>query len=240
MRQISRDWWIGLDDTYHGKVDDGSLVFWKAERTLWINIWDDAGQGTPEERLASWTVDRSPDARDLFRQDEDGLLRFGYLLEEPSEGGGTSPGVYSFTVSPSSTVQMACYFELKEDLDWALAVSRSLTFGSTAPERFVLEPVGDYGHFAVISHPTLGSADNPILVAVREDVVDSQDSGWRLFSPNEPNAAGDGPRDPALTTLSTLLDLDPSLRAILNSPPGSRWRRETPDSPWEPIDRDAS
>jgi len=39
MQRISDDWWIGIDATYKTRVEDGSLVFWRPERTIWINLW---------------------------------------------------------------------------------------------------------------------------------------------------------------------------------------------------------
>jgi hypothetical protein len=235
MRQISEEWWIGIDGTYHTKVEDGSLVFWRAERTLWLNIWKDGDGKSPSERLEAWKSGRSLQAVDLFEQEDHGLLRFGYLLEEPEESGGRMLGVYSYTVSATYTVQMACYFDLKEDLDWATAVSKSLSFGGPQPGLKVEEPVGEFGHLVLASERVLGPDREPVLFAFREPGADEQDSGWRFFHGDEDEEFTSDPKNTALCPLSTFLGLDPSLRTIINNPPGTCWERPTLADPWYPA-----
>ena len=163
MQRISDDWWIGIDDSYRTRVEDGSLVFWRSERTIWINIWKDHDGRTVRERLDTWIADRHAGATDLFQQEDNGLLRFGYLLEEPEDAGGQRLGVYSYTVSETYTVQMACYFDLKEDLGWATAVSKSLSFGRPEPGLKVEEPVGENGHLVLASERVIGPERRPRL-----------------------------------------------------------------------------
>ena len=238
MRQISEEWWIGLDESYKTRVEDGSLVLWRPERTVWINVWNDSAGRTSSERLAGWTVDRHPDATDLFRENDGGLLRFAYFLEEPEDEGGQRLGIYSITVSESSTVQMACYFDLKEDQDWAAAVSRSVSFGRPDPSLDVEEPIGENGHLALVSEKVLGTDRAPVLVAFREPSANEEDSGWRFFHGDEDEAFRADPENIALCPLSSLLGIDPSLRVILNTPPGSAWERSTLADPWSPAGPD--
>ena len=108
MQRISEEWWIGLDESYKTRVEDGSLVLWRPERTVWISIWNDRDGRTPRDRLAHWVAERDIRAADLFQESDGDLLRHGYLLAEPEETGGDRLGLYSYTVSTSSTVQMAC------------------------------------------------------------------------------------------------------------------------------------
>jgi hypothetical protein len=236
MKQISHDWWISLDATYKERESNGSLVLWRPERTIWINIWSDADRGTPRQRLDYWTHDRHEDATDLFAHDEGNLLRFGYLLEEPEDEGGRRLGLYSYTVAPSSTVQMACYYDLEEDTGWAEAVSRSLCFGGPDAAREVEEAVGANGHLVLASVRVIGPDRAAVLSAFREPGANDQDSGWRFFRGDEDEAFAAEPDSIALCPLSSLLGLDPSLRVIINSPPGSAWHRASRSDPWEPCD----
>jgi hypothetical protein len=236
MKQISEEWWIGIDETYRTKVDDGSLVIWRPERTIWINIWKDSDGRTCRERLAAWTVDRHEEATDLFKMEDNGLLRFGYLLEEPEESGGQRLGVYSITVSESSTVKMACYFDLKEDLDWATAVSRSLSFGRPDPRLEIEDPIGQDGHLVLASERVLGPGGDPVLFAYREPGAHEQDSGWRFFHGDEDEEFTSDPGNIALCPLSSFLGLDPTLRVIINSPPRTAWERQDVSEPWCPVD----
>jgi hypothetical protein len=235
MQRISEEWWIGLDDSYKTRVEDGSLVLWRPERTVWISIWNDRDGRTPRDRLAHWVAERDIRATDLFQQSDGELLRHGYLLEEPEETGGDRLGLYSYTVSASSTVQMACYFDLKEDLDWATAVSQSLSFGSPDPSRKVDELLGRDGHLVLASERVLGLNRPPVLLAFREPSANEQDSGWRFFHGDEDEAYAADPANLALCPLSSFLTLDPSLRAIINRPAGTSLSRPDVDAAWLPA-----
>ncbi len=235
MRRISDDWWIGIDETYRTRVEDGSLVFWRPERTIWISLWKDHDGRTVRERLDTWIAERNASATDLFKQEDNGLLRFGYLLEEPEEAGGQRLGVYSFTVSESYTVQMACYFDLEEDIAWATAVSKSLSFGGPDPRLKVDEPIGEDGHFVLASERVIGPDKDPVLFAYRESAANEQDSGWRFFHGDEDEEFTADPQNISLCSLSTFLEIDPLLRVIINSPAGSAWERSSLVEPWEPA-----
>ena len=233
MQRISADWWLGLDESYRTRLDDGSLVLWRSERTVWINIWNDHEGWTLRERLERWVAERDVRADDLFQVDDGEILRYGYLLEEEEDGGGRRLGLYSYTVSATSTVQMACYFDLKEDLAWASAVARSLSFGKPSPEGDVDEPVGKDGHLALASDKVIGPGVDPVLFAYRETAANDQDSGWRFFHGDEDEAYADDPGNIALCPISSFLEIDPSLRVIINRPHGTAWSRPDPDSPWQ-------
>jgi hypothetical protein len=235
MKRISEDWWIGIDETYRTRVDDGSLVIWRAERTIWINVWKEHDGRDARQRLVSWIADRHVQATDLFLQEDNGLIRFGYLLEEPEEAGGHRLGVYSFTLGESVTVQMACYFDLKEDLGWATAVSKSLSFGRPDPLQTVEEPIGANGHLVLASERVIGPDSDPVLFAYREPAANEQDSGWRFFHGDEDEEFTADPRNIALCPLSSFLQIDPLLRVIINSPAGTAWERPSQVEPWSPA-----
>jgi hypothetical protein len=235
MQRISDDWWIGIDESYRTRVEDGSLVFWRSERTVWINVWKDGDGRSTRERLDGWVGERNVGATDLFRRDDNGLLRFAYLLEEPEESGGLRLGVYSYTVGESSTVQMACYFDLKEDLDWATAVTRSLSYRHPEPSLKVDEPIGENGHLVLASERVIGPGGEPVLVAYRESAANEQDSGWRFFHGDEDEEFTADPLNVSLCPLSTFLVTDPLLRLIINSPAGTAWERSNPSEPWSPA-----
>src|SRR5262249_51996727 len=151
--------------------------------------------------------------------------------------GGNRLGLYSYTVGASSTVQMACYFDLREDLGWAADVSRSLSFGGPGTGPEVEERVGEHGHVVVVSERVIGPGREPVLFAFREPAADEQDSGWRFFHGDEDPAYTSDPENVVLSPLSSLLGLDPTLRAIINIPAVTAWERPTGSDPWRPVRR---
>ena len=60
----------------------------------------------------------------------------------------------------------------------------------------------------------------------REEPDDEGDSGWRVFSGYEDQAYVDTASNLALFNASTILEIDPSIRALLGSPVGSAFERD--------------
>ncbi len=138
MRRITPDWCVDVDSTYEKWVEDGSLVFAKAGRTIWIDCWGDGDEPSREEIMALVKTEASPDRDDLFENDEDELYRYAYRLVE-FEDGARRFAVYAFAVVEGSYLQVSIYFDDPKDKPWSEAFARSLTYSPIEPEEFTDE-----------------------------------------------------------------------------------------------------
>jgi hypothetical protein len=53
LRGITAEWSIDIDDTYQHRVENGSLIFWKPGRTIYIIVWGRPNQ-QPKEQTLAW------------------------------------------------------------------------------------------------------------------------------------------------------------------------------------------
>jgi hypothetical protein len=72
----------------------------------------------------------------------------------------------------------------------------------------------------------------------RDKPMDERDSGWMLYSGLETEEQLADPKFFAVVPLARLLELDPSLRPLVDSPPGSAWERTPETEEWLPVDDD--
>ena len=81
----------------------------------------------------------------------------------------------------------------------------------------------------VIATKILVENNMPVLYAYREIARNHQDSGWRFFSGSESQAYIDDPENSGIYYATTILDIDDSIRSILNTPAPCAFKRETFD-----------
>jgi len=135
MRRITENWCVDLDSTYESWVEDGSLAFAKAGRTIWIDCWGDGDEPSKGEIIALVKSEASPDKDDLFETDEDDVYKYAYRLVE-FEDGARRFAVYAFAVVEGSYLQVAIYFDDPKDKPWSEAFARSLEFAPIDPSEF--------------------------------------------------------------------------------------------------------
>ena len=135
MRRITENWCVDLDSTYESWVEDGSLAFAKAGRTIWIDCWGDGDEPSKGEIIALVKSEASPDKDDLFETDEDDVYKYAYRLVE-FEDGARRFAVYAFAVVEGSYLQVAIYFDDPKDKPWSEAFARSLEYAPIDPSEF--------------------------------------------------------------------------------------------------------
>jgi hypothetical protein len=122
---MTKSWSITLPGEFKRRFENGSLVLWRPGVTLWTNIFrNDLGQPA-SERLAIFRRSASPDRFDVLEEEQDGVLRFAYRLNEASNDR-RRPAFCSFAFGRSGHVQMSVYFDDERDLETARALWRSL------------------------------------------------------------------------------------------------------------------
>ncbi len=98
------------------------------------------------------------------------------------------------------------------------------------PDRPVVLPKGiDSDEIVLVSRRIVGG--EPILFAWRDE-PDEDDSGWTLLSGTEPESAMQNRHKFVQWSVGEVIDHEPSLAALLASPPDTAFERESVDSPW--------
>jgi hypothetical protein len=123
--ELTEEWRVTLPGKFNRRIEDGNLVLWRPGITLWIAIWSNDHNETPEQRLHWISEDNNPDAYDRLTETGEGEIRFSYRLAEDSDDD-RQPAFYCFAIGQNGHVQMAIYFDDAEDLDTAKQIWRSL------------------------------------------------------------------------------------------------------------------
>ena len=131
MRRITENWLIDVDKTYESWVEEDSLVFAKAGRTIWIDCWGDGDEPSRQEIIDLIKTEASPDRDDLFETDEGGVYKYAYRLVE-FEDGGRRFAVYAFAVVEGNYLQVAIYFDDPQDKPWGEAFARAIEYSPLA------------------------------------------------------------------------------------------------------------
>jgi hypothetical protein len=129
--QMTSDWSVDLPGEFNRRIEEGSLVIWRPGITLWIAVWDNPQDTTPQELLAELRDDIGPGAYDIVSESSRGIERLRYRLEETS-GDKRVAAFYSFAVGESGHVQMSVYFDDERTVAVADQLWRSLR-ETTAP-----------------------------------------------------------------------------------------------------------
>lgn len=76
--RVNDAWNITLNNPFSRRVEDGCLVLWNSELTIWFDQYDNPANENIQQRMETWLAEISPDAQKLER----GLDRFSYALDE--------------------------------------------------------------------------------------------------------------------------------------------------------------
>ena len=98
-----------------------------------------------------------------------------------------------------------------------------------------LEVKTQQAELVLASLQVVGPNRFPIGFAYRER-SDKEYSGWVFLSGSESQEYLDNSKNLVLSPLELFLELDPSLKFIVNTPVGTYWERTNSDSPWSQIE----
>jgi hypothetical protein len=122
---MTRSWFVTLPGDFNRRVEDGALCFWRPGLTVWVVVWNNDRDESPQKRLDGLRDDTSPAAYDHEVEQDGGVLRFAYRLREET-GDDRAPAFYCFAIGRDGHVQMAVYFDHEADVDKGRAIWRSL------------------------------------------------------------------------------------------------------------------
>lgn len=122
--QITSEWSIYLEDRYLRRIEEESLIIWKNGLTIYINIWD-LYKNSKQETLKWIKEDSCQNCIKKYEFVRNKYLCYGFLLEEDINND-KRWALYVFTIANLGYVQMAIYFDNKEELEVAKNIWNTL------------------------------------------------------------------------------------------------------------------
>jgi hypothetical protein len=96
-------------------------------------------------------------------------------------------------------------------------------------------PMDSPGMGFVIATKRVGEEENLAGFMYREQPMDGQDSGWRIFAGDESQEYVDNADNSDIYSTTTIIGIDPSIRELLHRPVGSAFERDAETSEWRPA-----
>ncbi|MCK4635468.1 MAG: hypothetical protein KAT32_01265 [Candidatus Moranbacteria bacterium] len=119
--QMTKNWSINLPIDFNKRIEEGSLVIWKKDFTIWINVLG-SEKFTKKEQINFVKNNISKDHYDFFEENESGLYRFKYKLDEFED----CLEVNTFVFGELGYVQMSFYYDNDKDTDIVNKIWRSV------------------------------------------------------------------------------------------------------------------
>lgn len=123
--QMTENWAVTLRSPMKRRFEEDSLVLWRKGFTTWTIVWENDDDRTQAETLEWLRENMSEAAFDLRVEQDRGLTRFSYRLNEDRDGT-TVFALYVFAIADIGHVQMAIYFDDENDLEEARSIGKSL------------------------------------------------------------------------------------------------------------------
>jgi hypothetical protein len=126
LHRMTDSWTIDLPVPFRRRVEDESLVLWRAGLTLWIGVY--SGESSREERARELRASISPGAYDVRIAERDGLAEISYRVPQDSPDAGV-PSLNAFVIGQDEHVRLGVYFDREDDLAHARAAVGSVRAG---------------------------------------------------------------------------------------------------------------
>ena len=123
--QMTKNWLVDLPTRFNRRIDDGSLVIWRPGFTIWVEAYSNDNDRSNIDCLNEIRDDSSPERHSEMTEDDNGVLRFSYRLNE--DGNDSGNAFYCFAVADVGHVMMAIYFDEADDINDALRIWRSIS-----------------------------------------------------------------------------------------------------------------
>lgn len=124
-------WRMHLPGEFNRRVEDGSLVLWRPDLTLWINVWNNDLKASVDELLARLLAQADPARGNEQLERTEGMARLSYELADAdadkADAGFVS--VNACIVSAAGYVQMSAYFDTPEARALAYRILQSVRRG---------------------------------------------------------------------------------------------------------------
>lgn len=98
------------------------------------------------------------------------------------------------------------------------------------PKNFI-----KHAPLVLATRQVIGPERLPVCFAFREPPNNEADTGWIFWSGQEDQAYIDDSSNTVVCPLSSFLELDPSLRTLMQFPVGTAWERDSPTDEWQEV-----
>ncbi len=119
---LADEWTIELDAEFERRVEDGSLVFARDDRAVWIDLFEDNRSISQKMKMLR---ENTPQNAKSWKFAQNDLTKFGYLeRDEENE----NSELTTFSVALPGYALMTFYFDDESSLGWALDCWKSVRF----------------------------------------------------------------------------------------------------------------
>jgi hypothetical protein len=133
--QITPEWRITLEMPYQRRIEDNALVLWTIGRTIVATAFRIPANITREELLDKLKSRQSTGILDVYETIQDDIDRLAFMQSEEVTEGQSRLAMHTFNASPTSLLQIAFYFDIPKDVEWARATWNSVNFDPTNKEN---------------------------------------------------------------------------------------------------------
>jgi hypothetical protein len=123
--QLTERWSLELPSQFARRVEEGSLVLWRPELTIWLDAWNNDQRTSRTARLKEIRSKISSAATAIRERSDPRVTRLVYRLRDTNADGPVE-SVNAFTFSDDGHLQMAVYFDEAADEAVALAIADSV------------------------------------------------------------------------------------------------------------------
>ena len=125
--KVTNEWSLELPEKFNRRFEDGSMVIWRPEFTIWISVWENENRKSPYDQLDYIRSDKSKDAFDITEMKSADIYRYSYRIDEyREEAKKTVYAFYGYVAGKSGYTQIAFYYDKQADLDEAKKIWLSI------------------------------------------------------------------------------------------------------------------
>jgi hypothetical protein len=122
--RLTDEWTIEINNLFEREIEeDGTLFYTTGDRSIRIIIWNSEESKQQLYEKYKQNIESRDQGKfrtlDKFEFSDNSILRIGYLIEENDERKMYSV-IYGFSIIDKEVLQIALYFDEKEDYDWAI------------------------------------------------------------------------------------------------------------------------
>jgi len=134
---LTKKWQMMINNLFEfEREESGDLYFTTGDKSVRLAIWnsDKSRAELSEEHAEIVKQKSSADVLDTFDLSDESCTRIGYSIKE-SDGSKTYHVIYAFTIVDQQVVQLAFYFDNKDDIDWAVETWENLKLREISDEE---------------------------------------------------------------------------------------------------------